>query len=342
MPMNDLTPEEMHRLRGEAAARPEDFDQFWVQSLSENDGPLDATFERVDTGLTTLETFDVTFSGYGGARIRAWFSRPALAEHRNGSCIVEFPGYQGGRGHPHEWLFWAAAGYSHLVMDLRGQGGGFKIGATPDPHDDGAPHTAGFLTRGIQDPGSYYYRRVFIDAAHALHLATQAPDVDPDRVFSIGTSQGGGVAVAAAYLVPAVRGLVTAVPFLSSFRRAAEIASTGPYLEIAQYLSSRPGEVDAAFHTLAYFDTANFAPAMDVPSQWVVALHDELCPPSTVLPAARRYAGDVDLRVHQFAGHEEGREVQLSQALDFVASHQGPRLGATAGPTVSASQEHHS
>ena len=48
-----------------------DFDAFWTSTLDEARAfPLHAIFEKVDYGLVAQETFDVTFSGFGGQRVR--------------------------------------------------------------------------------------------------------------------------------------------------------------------------------------------------------------------------------------------------------------------------------
>ena len=39
--------------------------------------------------------------------------------------IIEYNGYNGGRGLPGERLQWAASGYVHVLMDTRGQGSGW-------------------------------------------------------------------------------------------------------------------------------------------------------------------------------------------------------------------------
>jgi len=107
-------------------------------------------------------------------------------------CLVEYIGYGGGRGLPHEWLLWSAAGYAHFVMDTRGQGSSWRSGDTPDREPDGSnPQYPGFMTRGILDPQTYYYRRVFIDAVRALEAARTHPAIDPQRVAVLGGSQGG-------------------------------------------------------------------------------------------------------------------------------------------------------
>ena len=91
----------------------------------------------VETGLETIAAADVTFSGFDGQPIKAWLLWPA---GRTGPLptMVEYIGYGGGRGQPYEWLLWASAGYAHLVMDTRGQGGTGRA-ATPPTSTTAAP-----------------------------------------------------------------------------------------------------------------------------------------------------------------------------------------------------------
>ena len=117
----------------------------------------------------------MTFSGYGGQPIKGWLLLPRV---RSGSlpCVVEYIGYGGGRGLPLDWLLWSNAGYAHLVMDTRGQGSTWRAGDTPDLEADGGnPQIPGFMTRGILNPQTYYYRRVFTDAVRAVEAAAHAP-----------------------------------------------------------------------------------------------------------------------------------------------------------------------
>src|ERR671918_2027257 len=140
--------------------------------------------------LRSLEVFDVTFSGFGGHAIRAWLILPRTRVDPL-PVVVEYVGYGGGRGLPIHWLTWAAAGYASFVMDTRGQGSVFVTGDTPDP-DAGTsgPSYPGFLTRGVHSPETYYYRRLFTDAALAIDAAREHPAVDGDRVIAAGGSQG--------------------------------------------------------------------------------------------------------------------------------------------------------
>jgi len=122
-------------------------------------------------------------------------------------------------------------------MDTRGQGSGWGAGGdTPDPMGSG-PAVPGFMTRGLLDPADHYFRRVFTDAVRAVEAIRAVAGVDPTRVAVAGASQGGGIALAVAGLVPDLLGVMADVPFLCHIRRAGELSDRAPYTEITTYLS---------------------------------------------------------------------------------------------------------
>lgn len=300
----------LEELRGYRPARdePADFDAFWARTLEETRSfPLDPCFEPAEELLQTVDVFDVTFSGYGGQRIKGWLLLP---QHRAGPlpCVVQYIGYGGGRGLPVEHLEWSAAGYAHLVMDTRGQGSTWSKGDTPDIPDVGAsPSVPGFMTQGVLDPATYYYRRVFADAVRAVEAARAHPAVDAARVAVTGGSQGGGITLAVAGLLGgAVQAALPNVPFLCHFRRATELVDTYPYHEITVFCSIHRDRIDEVFHTLSYFDGMNFAVRATAPALFSTALMDDTCPPSTVFAAYNHYAGPKDIRVYSFNKHEGG------------------------------------
>ena len=318
MALIDLSLDQLREYRPERV-EPEDFDQFWAQTLATADAhPIAAAFEPVDTGLRLVSVDDVTFAGYDGQPIKGWLVRPAQAEGPL-PCVVEFCGYGGGRGLPHEQLFWANAGYAHFLMDTRGQGGGWRVGHTPDDGADGAgPSINGYMTRGIQSPETYYYRRLFTDAVRAVQAARQHPAVDPERIITAGGSQGGGISLAVAGLVPDLAGVLADVPFLQHFRRATEITDGYPYKEIAAFLATQRDRVEQVFSTLSYFDGLNFATRANAPALYTVALMDDICPPSTVFASYNHYAGSKQISVFPYNGHEGGGPFNAPSQLEFV------------------------
>jgi cephalosporin-C deacetylase len=260
---------------------------------------------------------DVAFSGFGGDRVRAWLVRPAgLAGPL--PAMVEFIGYGGGRGLPHEKLLWASAGFAHLVVDTRGQGGVWSVSDTPDPHGTGSS-APGFLTRGIGSPDDYYYRRVFSDAVRAVDAVRTLPSVDASRIIVTGSSQGGGIALAVAGLVPDIVGVAPRVPFLSAFRRAVALTDRDPYAELRRFLGIHRDEIDRVFGVLGYFDGVFMARRARCPGWFSVGLMDDVCPPSTVFAAANEFAGPVHVEVWPYNGHEGGGVDDDRLLLDWCA-----------------------
>lgn len=298
---------------------PADFDAFWAKTLAEaRDFPLEAAFAPVDAGLRLVDTFDVTYRGYGGQPIKGWLMLP---RSRSGPlpCVVEYIGYGGGRGHPLDWLLWSAAGYAHLVMDTRGQGSAWRVGDTPDVEPEGSnPQYPGFMTRGILNPATYYYRRVFTDAVRAVEAARTHPAVDAARIAVTGGSQGGGIVLAMAGLVPDLAAVLPDVPFLCHYRRATELVDSHPYQEIAKYCQRHRDKIDTVFHTLSYFDGLNFATRADAAALFSVALMDQICPPSTVFAAYNHYAASKQIRIWQYNNHEGGETFQSVEKIKFL------------------------
>jgi len=298
---------------------PLDFDAFWAETLTgARQHPLNARFELVDNGLRLIESYDVTFAGYGGQPIKGWLNLP-----RNRSkalpCVVEFIGYGGGRGYATDWLIWASAGFAHFIMDTRGQGSSWSQGDTPDLPVDGAnPFHPGFMTQGILDPQTYYYRRVFTDAVRAVEAARSHPAVDPTHIALAGGSQGGGITIAAAGLVPDVEAAMPDVPFLCCYQRATEITDGYPYQEISRYCQTHRNKVDQVFHTLSYFDGVQFATRARASALFSAGLMDEICPPSTVFAAYNYYAGKKEICTYTYNHHEGGGAHHGQEKLRFL------------------------
>ena len=312
MPFTDL-PLDALRTHRAAVRRPDDFDAFWADTITSArtaGADTQPVLVPADTPVSGLVIEDLTFPGFAGDPVRAWVNRPAGASG-DLPVVVEFLGYNGGRGLPGERVSWALAGYVHVVMDTRGQGSGWSSGGdTPDPHGSG-PRIGGWMTSGIDSPADHYYRRVFTDAVRLVDAVRTLPGIDPTRIALTGGSQGGGIAIAAAALVEAHVGPITAVlpdvAFLCAWEQGTEVAVGGPYLELATYLSVHRDAVDTVWDTAAYFDGVNHATGITAPALFSVALMDDVVPPRTTF-AAYNALGSTDkaIEVYPYNGHEGG------------------------------------
>ncbi|MYR83744.1 acetylxylan esterase [Streptomyces sp. SID685] len=321
MALFDLPLSELRTHRSEST-EPEDFDAFWDATLREARAQeLAVRFEPVESGLATVEVYDVTFAGFGGHPVKGWLRLPAGARAPL-PLVVQFIGYGGGRGLAHEDLLWASTGRAHFVMDTRGQGsvwgGG---GGTADPVGSGPAHP-GFLTRGIDAPENHYYRRVFTDAVRAIEAARAHPLTDAARTVALGHSQDGGITLAVGALVPDLAAVAPDVPFLCDFPRAITLTDRHPYREVGLFLKTHRGRTAQALRTLSYFDGVHFAARGRAPALFSTALEDETCPPSTVFAAFNSWAHpDKTIEVYEFNDHEGGGPFHDALKLRWLRSY---------------------
>lgn len=309
MPWFDLPESELRTYRTQTQ-EPDGLDAWWAARLAETRALARETtltaYKPETYGPTPV--WDVEFSGGAGDRIRGWHLRPAGSENVELPVVVIFIGYGGGRSTPMEFLSWTALGFAVLVMDTRGQGARWSTGATPDGIGTG-PELSQVMTRGILTPESYYYTRLYCDAARAVDVASQLPGVDPTRLAVTGASQGGALALAAAALSgDAVRFCAADVPFLCDIQRAITLTDSSPYNEIAQFLARHYDLIDRARDTLRYVDNALLATRITAGVRMSVGLMDVVCPPSTVFAAYNAVPGDKHIVVNPFGLHDYSRQ----------------------------------
>ena len=313
MAWTDLPPEQLRDFRSsvEPAA---DLHEFWSGRVAEaRAAATDWTLTDVDSPLARMRVQDLEFSGSEGHRIKGWVLTPRDVEGPL-PCLVQYIGYGGGRSLHHEWTLWPSAGWATVVMDTRGQG----WADTPDPGYAANPQELGFVTRGILDPSTHFYARVFVDAARAVDVARELPFVDPARVAVGGGSQGGAITIAASALSEGLIGALVGVPFWCDVERAATLVDTIPYKELANYLKNRPYDLDAVRRTLSYVDCVALASTATAPALFEIGLMDDICPPSTCFAAYNAWAGEKEVREYHWSGHEGGDSHHTGLALEWL------------------------
>jgi cephalosporin-C deacetylase len=298
MPLIDMPLEKLKTYKP-ALTRRKDFAAFWSKTLKAALAqPLNVELQPEEYPARGVKVSRAFFDGFGGGRIAGWLLEPeARGRH---PAIVVYHGYSGRAPGIMQLLPWACQGFVVLGVDCRGQNGSSTDAAV---YPEG--HRPGFMTAGILDADSYYYRFVYADGVRALEVAAGLDSVDADRIGVMGGSQGGGLSLAAAALAPKrVKLSAASVPYLCHYRRAVDMAE-GPYREIADYIKAWPERCDRVFETLSYFDNMNLADRIRGRALVSVGLWDLICPPSTVFAVFNHMKCRKELAVYPCTGHED-------------------------------------
>ncbi len=83
-------------------------------------------------------------------------------------------------GDIHDIVNWALHGYAAFGMLVRGQHSSTDTSVSPHGH------VPGWMTKGILDKDTYYYRGVYLDAVRALEVISGFDEVDETRIAVIG------------------------------------------------------------------------------------------------------------------------------------------------------------
>ncbi|GAB2720382.1 acetylxylan esterase [Paenibacillus thermoaerophilus] len=319
MPLVDWPLHQLKQYKPESTAQP-DFDSFWRETLAEAaKTPLDVKLTPYPFPNKTADLFELTYRGGDGTVIHGWYVRPKEASTDNPvPAVIRYHGYTGSRGIPVDQLHWTTLGMAAIIVDVRGQGG-----QTPDSTVYPQGGIAGWLTYGILDPKTYYYRQVYVDSVRAVDVADSLPEIDSSRIGVCGGSQGGGLALAVAGLDARPKITMPAYPFLSDFRRSVEQAGAGPYPEIVKWFRmfdpERKREADV-FRTLSYFDVMNHAARVKARTLMAITLQDTVCPPSTCFAAYNHIEAPKEYRIYPDYGHEALPFFQ-EEMMRFAAEH---------------------
>lgn len=286
--------------------RPADFDACWARALDElSQVRPQVELRRAAFQAPFADCYEMYFTGVRQARIHARLLRPKRKAARPGPAVVMFHGYSGNCGEFSDKLQYVAAGFTVAALDARGQGG-----LSDDTGGHHGPTWHGQLIRGLENatPDDLLFRHIFLDAAELVKLITALPDVDPNRIGVTGISQGGGLSLAAAALVPEVKLAVVAFPFLCDYRKAWEMElPTEAYRELREFFrwfDPRHEREEEIFTRLGYIDVQNLAPRIRAKVLMATGLADNICPPETQFAAYNKIKSPKSVKFYPDFGHE--------------------------------------
>ena len=271
---------------------PEDFDQFWNQTLTTlAELPLEPTVTPDPLRSNDdVRVYQARYKSLDGVEIFGWYSVPAAGDGPFPAILV-LPGY---KSEPALRRDWGRKGVAVLSVAVRGK---LPSSASFNP---GYP---GLLTYGVESRDTYSYKGVISDCSRGVDFLLSRPEVDPGRIFACGSSQGGGLTLITTGLRSEIKGGVSGYPFLCCFPESMKMLRSYPYDELSCYRRAYPDREAQMLETLQYFDAVNFAPRIKCPMVVGIALEDEVCPPETSYAAYDRLGGERELWLFPESGH---------------------------------------
>lgn len=251
---------------------------FWLQTKQRLEKePIEAKVESVSEPLP-YRKFKITLRSLDGVYIRAFLALPVRGEGFTETLpvIISAPGYGGTQ--QSVMLSECQRGYAVLQVFPRGQGESEELWKL---------NGADKLTMHLDKPNGAYYQGAYADVIRGIDYIVSRDDINPKRISIVGTSQGGGIALAVAGLDTRIKVVVAHVPFLCNFPLAAR--TTGSLVK--KLLDKAKQNNDTALKTLFYFDPINLVSRLKVPVLLSAGGKDEVCPAATIQSVYEKLPG---------------------------------------------------
>lgn len=293
--------------------RKDDFDDFWRETIEgAKKTPLAAKRLRVDYPIRQAVVYEIQYNGMDGTPIHGWMIVPKFGGDGLLPCLIRYHGLNGSRSEPSSFMHWVLMGFVVIAVDCRDQGG--RTG-------NRASYSSGFsmnvASKGVHNRYEYYYRHVYVDCLKSIDFACEQPEVDCSRIVVEGGSQGGGLTMAVAALDDRPVLALADVPSNSNLTQRVE-GQHGAFASVAEYIKKHPDELDLVLDNLSYFDTMNMADRITCRVFASVALKDDTCPPQMYFATYNRIAGEKDIAIYPFNGHEGGGVGHTERKIAYV------------------------
>lgn len=278
-----------------------DFDEFWTQTISqlaETDPEYKLTLLK-DRSNDVRRTYRVDMKGFGGEPICGILVEP-VAKGRYETVISYMgygadPWYPGPSDNPQRVQF---------ILCNRNQSLNRK------PGEDNY-----WCTRGLESKETYYYRGAFADAVRAIDFVCSRENVDQDRLFAEGGSQGGALTLIAASLDHRLDAIAPSVPFLSDYKDYFQIVDW-PGNWLLEAAAEKGISQDDLYTTLSYFDVKNFTDKIQCPVLMGFGLQDPVCPPHTNFAGYNMIKAPKRWICHPYTGHDVWRVPEWPLAVE--------------------------
>jgi cephalosporin-C deacetylase-like acetyl esterase len=276
---------------------PADFVSFWDNAKTELAKiPLDAKMTLLPERCTEkVNVYHLNLQNYReGTRLYGILCVPKKEGKYPAMLLVPGAGVSAYAGDVRD----AEKGIITLQIGIHG------IPVTMDPSaytDLAAGSLNGYWSYNLDDRDRYYYKRVFMGCIRANDFVVSLPQYDGVNLVVTGGSQGGALSIVTAALDPRVKWTALRYPAMADMTGYLKGRAGGwPHIFDA---TNPQNNTEAKIKTAAYYDVANFAKLVKIPSFFAMGYNDETCPPTSMFAAYNSIAGPKELKLFIETGH---------------------------------------
>ena len=268
---NPALVEEMKTYKGRDEV-PQDFDAFWDGEIDKVSVLPDYQLEERDFHIPNVKCYELTYKGTRDGLVYARVVLPKL--DKKVPVIFHFHGYMGRCWDWTDMLAFTVAGYGVVSMDVRGQSGYSQDGLRSPLGNT----VKGQIIRGaVEGKEQLFYKDVYLDIYQLIEIVASFPQVDEGQLASYGASQGGALALVAAY-----DELFRYFKFHDPFHETEE----------------------QIMKTLGYIDVKNLAHRIKGEVRMITGLDDDVCYPITQFAIYNRLTCEKSYRLMPEYSHE--------------------------------------
>ncbi len=273
-------------------AEPADFDQFWnVRRAALAALRLKADLKPVEGPDPQIECFNLEAPCPQTNPVRGYFARPKGAKS-HGCPAILFVRAAGVSG---DWCQASvknaaalAKQYGAIVVDINAHG--MLNGQPPEYYRDlEQKELRNYSTHGVEDRDKFYFVGMYVRLLRSIEFIAAQEQWDGKHLITIGESQGGGQALAAAGLDKRVSAVVALVPAMCDF--------AGPVVKRLGGWPQPVGREVESEHTkkvidaVRYCDNLNLAKRSRAETLIFVGLIDTTCSPPGVYATYNQLPG---------------------------------------------------
>ncbi len=317
---------------------PKDFDEFWnARRAALAAMPLKADLKSVESSDPQIECFSIEAPCPQTNPIRGYYARPKAAAARSCPAIL----FLRAAGVSGNWCKASsqnatslARQYGAIVVDINAHG---MLNDQPPEYYRNLEQQElrNYWSQGTDDRDRFYFVGMYVRLLRAIEFVAAQEPWDGTHLITIGESQGGGQALAAAGLDKRVSAVVALVPAMCDFTGPVVGRSGGWPMPVGRDVDS--DHTKKVIDAVRYCDNTNLAARSRAETLVFVGLIDTTCPAPGVYAVYNTLAGNKQIVAYPHKPHNGLPKEDLwigdipTLQEQFIRRHIGRPQAAPAG-----------